>query len=125
MFHEIGLQVKRASQSKTTFVTGDTNGSVGYMPTQAAFAEGGYEPDASTFEALRTVDAVLLPLARLTDRPAVQAMLPRRCLRIPASWRDRVGVSILDPPLAPHYSWSVGVNGGHGFSGDPGLGGGT
>jgi len=49
MFHEIGLQVKRASPSKITFIAGYTNGSVGYMPTQAAFAEGGYEPDASHF----------------------------------------------------------------------------
>jgi hypothetical protein len=49
MFHQIGLQVKHASQSKATLVAGYTNGSVGYLPTQAAFAEGGYEPGASHF----------------------------------------------------------------------------
>jgi hypothetical protein len=47
MFHEIGLRVKRASPTATTFLCGYTNGGIGYFPTQAAFAEGGYEPAVS------------------------------------------------------------------------------
>jgi neutral ceramidase len=47
MFHEIGLRVKHASPTAMTFLCGYTNGSIGYFPTQAAFAEGGYEPAAS------------------------------------------------------------------------------
>jgi hypothetical protein len=47
MFHQIGQRVKQASQSKITFIAGYTNGSIGYLPTRAAFAEGGYEPAVS------------------------------------------------------------------------------
>jgi len=47
MFHEIGLRVKHASPTATTFLAGYTNGSIGYFPTRAAFAEGGYEPAVS------------------------------------------------------------------------------
>ena len=44
LFHEIGLKVKHASPAKQTFLASCTNGSIGYFPTRAAFAEGGYEP---------------------------------------------------------------------------------
>jgi hypothetical protein len=42
-FVEIGLAIKAASPVPHTFVLGTTNGDVGYIPTAAAFAEGGYE----------------------------------------------------------------------------------
>jgi hypothetical protein len=47
MFHEIGRKVKHASPTRITFLSGYTNGSIGYFPTQAAFSEGGYEPATS------------------------------------------------------------------------------
>ncbi|MFW6163772.1 MAG: neutral/alkaline non-lysosomal ceramidase N-terminal domain-containing protein [Planctomycetota bacterium] len=42
-FVEIGLAIKAASPLPNTFVLGYTNGNVGYIPTAAAFDEGGYE----------------------------------------------------------------------------------
>ncbi len=42
-FVEIGLAIKAASPLPHTFVLGYTNGNVGYIPTAAAFGEGGYE----------------------------------------------------------------------------------
>ena len=42
-FVELGLQVKAASPFKHTLMATLTNGNAGYVPTRAAFAEGGYE----------------------------------------------------------------------------------
>ena len=47
MFHETGKKMKRAASTSLTFIAGYTNGSIGYMPTREAFAEGGYEPAVS------------------------------------------------------------------------------
>ncbi len=44
VFVEIGLEIKKRSPFKFTFPIECTNGCVGYMPTRAAFDEGGYEP---------------------------------------------------------------------------------
>jgi hypothetical protein len=43
VFVEIGLAIKAASPFKTTLVIELTNDSIGYIPTQKAFAEGSYE----------------------------------------------------------------------------------
>ena len=43
-FVEFGLEIKRRSPAAQTFVVGLANGSLGYVPTAAAFAQGGYEP---------------------------------------------------------------------------------
>jgi neutral ceramidase len=43
-FVEFGLAIKQQSPARATFVAGLANGSLGYVPTVAAFAEGGYEP---------------------------------------------------------------------------------
>ncbi|MBD3185162.1 hypothetical protein GF312_22975 [Candidatus Poribacteria bacterium] len=43
VFVDIGLSIKKDSPFNHTFVTGYTNGCIGYMPTQKAFQEGGYE----------------------------------------------------------------------------------
>jgi len=43
LFVEYGLQVKAGSPFKYTLVAELTNGSHGYVPTPAAYAEGGYE----------------------------------------------------------------------------------
>ena len=43
-FVEFGLELKRRSPAAQTFIAGLANGSLGYVPTAAAFAQGGYEP---------------------------------------------------------------------------------
>ncbi|MCA9437228.1 MAG: hypothetical protein KC978_15690, partial [Candidatus Omnitrophica bacterium] len=49
LFSEIALNVRGSSPFDRTFYYGLTNGSLLYMPTQKAFAEGGYEPSVSVF----------------------------------------------------------------------------
>ncbi|MCC6153151.1 MAG: neutral/alkaline non-lysosomal ceramidase N-terminal domain-containing protein, partial [Candidatus Hydrogenedentes bacterium] len=49
LFSEIAMNVRAASPFKTTMYYGLTNGSLMYLPTKAAFAEGGYEPSVSPF----------------------------------------------------------------------------
>jgi hypothetical protein len=44
---EIGMEIKRRSPFKTTFVIGYANKVVGYIPTRKAFEEGGYEVDTA------------------------------------------------------------------------------
>jgi len=46
VFSEIGEKIKRASPFEYTLVLGYTNGYGGYVPTTAAFSEGGYEVSA-------------------------------------------------------------------------------
>jgi hypothetical protein len=43
LFVEFGLEIKRRSPFRRTFVAGGTNGMVGYVPTEVAFRNGGYE----------------------------------------------------------------------------------
>ena len=49
MFCEIALDVREASPFSHTLYFGYTNGWMGYLPTVAAFEEGGYEPRTSPF----------------------------------------------------------------------------
>jgi len=42
-FVELGLRLKRGSPFAHTYIAGLANGCEGYIPTRAAFAEGGYE----------------------------------------------------------------------------------
>ena len=49
LFSEISLNIREASPFANTFYFGLTNGSLLYLPTKAAFAEGGYEPNVSPF----------------------------------------------------------------------------
>ncbi len=49
LFSEIALNVRSASPFDQTLYFGLTNGSLLYMPTRKAFAEGGYEPGVSPF----------------------------------------------------------------------------
>ena len=49
LFHEIGKTVKSATHARYPFLVGYCNGSFGYLPTQQAFSEGGYEPWTSRF----------------------------------------------------------------------------
>jgi len=49
LFSQIAMNIREASPFANTFYFGLTNGSLLYMPTKAAFAEGGYEPNVSLF----------------------------------------------------------------------------
>ncbi len=49
LFSEIPLSVRSDSPHAETFHFGLTNGSLLYLTTKAAFAEGGYEPNVSPF----------------------------------------------------------------------------
>jgi hypothetical protein len=49
LFCEIAIAVRERSPFSHTFYFGYTNGWFGYLPTAAAFAEGGYEPRTSVF----------------------------------------------------------------------------
>lgn len=49
MFCDIAMTVRNHSPFARTFFFGYTNGWLGYLPTKAAFAEGGYEPTTSPF----------------------------------------------------------------------------
>ncbi len=49
MFCEIETAVRDQSPFTHTFFFGYTNGWIGYLPTKAAFEEGGYEPKTSVF----------------------------------------------------------------------------
>jgi neutral ceramidase len=42
-FVEFGLEIKETSPFKQTMILGMTNGYIGYVPTEVAFEEGGYE----------------------------------------------------------------------------------
>jgi len=49
LFCEIAMQVRNLSPFPYTFYFGYTNGWLGYLPTKAEFAYGGYEPKTSPF----------------------------------------------------------------------------
>lgn len=49
LFCEISMSVRNQSPFANTFYFGYTNGWIGYLPTKAGFAEGGYEPATSVF----------------------------------------------------------------------------
>ncbi len=47
LFAELGLAIKRAAALPRTLVLSYTNGNLGYIPTRAAYAQGGYEVDTA------------------------------------------------------------------------------
>ncbi|MDD4871925.1 MAG: neutral/alkaline non-lysosomal ceramidase N-terminal domain-containing protein [Kiritimatiellae bacterium] len=49
IFNEIGKAIKIASPFPTTFIITHCNGTIGYLPTQSSYAEGGYEVKCSRF----------------------------------------------------------------------------
>ncbi|KPL17462.1 MAG: hypothetical protein AMS26_00675 [Bacteroides sp. SM23_62] len=49
LFHEIGQMIKSSTHSRYPFLVGYCNGSLGYLVTQQAYSEGGYEPWATRF----------------------------------------------------------------------------
>jgi len=50
LFHEIGEKIKSCTHAPYPFLVGYCNGSLGYLPTQQAHSEGGYEPWSSRFD---------------------------------------------------------------------------
>jgi hypothetical protein len=49
LFHEIGKDIKTSTHARYPFLVGYCNGSQGYLITQQAYSEGGYEPWATQF----------------------------------------------------------------------------
>jgi hypothetical protein len=49
LFCEIAMNIRNESPFNHTFFFGLTNGTLLYLPTKQAFAEGGYEPAVSPF----------------------------------------------------------------------------
>jgi hypothetical protein len=47
VFCDLGMEVKQQSPFHPTYTIGYANGSIGYVPTPEAFAEGGYEADCA------------------------------------------------------------------------------
>jgi len=50
LFHEIGKNIKLSTHSDFPFIVGYCNGALGYLPTQQAHSEGGYEPWSTQFD---------------------------------------------------------------------------
>jgi hypothetical protein len=74
LFTELGMHIKRALGAGCTFVAVLCDGTIGYIPTRDAYAEGGYEPSASPLAAgggEAIVDAVVA-LARPREGGPVQ-----------------------------------------------------
>jgi hypothetical protein len=58
LFCEIAMRVRNLSQFPYTFYFGYCNGWLGYMPTKAEFAYGGYEPSVSPYTERAEEDVV-------------------------------------------------------------------
>jgi len=63
--------VRRQSPFPQTFYFGYTNGWIGYLPTKAGFAEGGYAPATSVFTDQVEADLTtgLIPFLQGLPRP--------------------------------------------------------
>ncbi len=69
VFCEIAIQVRNRSPFPYTFFFGYANGWLGYLPTQAGFAEGGYEPNTSPFSGQAEADVVEAVVSFLQEMP--------------------------------------------------------
>ena len=49
LFHKIGQTIKSSTHARYPFLVGYCNGSLGYLITQQAYSEGGYEPWSTRF----------------------------------------------------------------------------
>jgi neutral ceramidase len=50
LFHGIGQNVKAVTHARYPFILGYCNGSLGYLPTQKSYSEGGYETWSTMFD---------------------------------------------------------------------------
>jgi len=66
IFVQIGLNLKNRSRFNHTFVIGYANGNIGYIPTEKALREGGYEVTASEFglESVKKLEEAALNLVK-------------------------------------------------------------
>ena len=74
IFVELGLRLKAALPDRPVFVAGYANGNVGYVPTRAAYDEGGYEVTVAQ-------RARLLPLSPDAGEQMVAAALDAATMR--------------------------------------------
>jgi hypothetical protein len=72
LFCEISMRVREDSPFSNTFFFGYANGWLGYLPTSAAFAEGGYEPRTSVVTERAEKDLTDGVLAFLETIPRVR-----------------------------------------------------
>ncbi|MCU1337827.1 MAG: hypothetical protein JWO19_3408 [Bryobacterales bacterium] len=73
LFCEISMAVRNQSPFANTFYFGYTNGWIGYLPTKAGFAEGGYEPATSVFSEQAERDVTEAVVSFLQSIPKRQA----------------------------------------------------
>jgi neutral/alkaline ceramidase-like enzyme len=69
LFCEISMQIRNRSPFANTFYFGYSNGWLGYLPTKAAFSEGGYEPNTSPFSPRAEADLIEGVLTFLEGMP--------------------------------------------------------
>ncbi len=68
LFHEIGMTIKARTHSPFPQIVGYCNGSLGYLPTQQSYSEGGYESWSTPFDPatekifVKGVDQLLMSL---------------------------------------------------------------
>ena len=65
-FSSIGQRIAEASPFAHTLVSGYSNGGFGYIPDRSAYAEGGYEIEATPFAA-EACDVVVVEALRLLN----------------------------------------------------------
>jgi neutral ceramidase len=68
LFCEIAMKIRSLSPFPFTFYFGYCNGWLGYMPTQAKFAYGGYEPGVSPYTGQAEHDVTRALVAYLQGR---------------------------------------------------------
>jgi hypothetical protein len=66
-FVELGLALKRSPHYPHTFVVGYCNDLIGYIPTRAAYDEGGYEVDTARIAAGAGEEIVEAALSTLEE----------------------------------------------------------
>jgi hypothetical protein len=82
LFVEIGLAIRKAPLFATTWIVGYAEDYIGYIPTRAAFDEGGYELGPGAWARVgRGAQAILLREARALLRSLKAAPAPRACGR--------------------------------------------
>jgi hypothetical protein len=73
LFVELGQRIRTALGEETVCIAALCDGTIGYIPTTAAFGEGGYEPNASLIrpgEGERLANAMISLVRQATDQPA-------------------------------------------------------
>ena len=67
LFVELGLALKHNPHFAHTFVVGYCNDLIGYIPTHAAYGEGGYEVDSARIAAGSGEKVVAVALSTLAE----------------------------------------------------------